>query len=253
MNRGLKPAFRYQATDLLKSAAVFFAVMMALCAAVIIDAFSVSTSNSSFKIIGSSSFTGMGTASAICLFIFGITAPRSNLRLCTQLGVSRRSAFLSLLLSALAVSAALAAAGEVLTGSLQHISIIHVRINFADLYQMIYVGSTSVTLPFAQHLNSALLVTCLLLCCFMFGVFFTFLFWRLNKGWRIVAAISIPFLINGVPALLYRFGVDMKPLFVWLGSRVYHLDLFLLLLALFFAAIEWLLLRRAYIRSPSST
>ena len=253
MNRGLKPAFRYQATDLLKSAAIFFAVMMALCAAVIIGEFSVSTSNSNFEITGSSSFTGMGTASAICLFIFGITAPRSNLRLCTQLGVSRRSAFLSLLLSALAVSAALAAAGEVLMGSLQLVPIIHGRINFADLYQLIYVGSTSATLRFVQHLNSALLVTCLLLCCFTFGVFFTLLFWRLNKGWRIVAAISIPFLINGVPALLYRLGVDMKPLFAWLSSRVYRLDLFLLLLALVFAAIEWLLLRHAYIRSPSST
>jgi len=250
MNRGFKSAFRYQATDLLKSAAVFFAVMVAIVAAMIIGVLSIHI-NGNIEI--RSSFNGLGVASAICLFVFGISVPRSNLRLCTQLGVSRRSAFLSLLLSALSISVILAVAGELLIGGMQLISFAHGRLTFSDLYQLIYVGGSSAALGFVQHISSALMITCLLLCCFAFGVFFSLLFWRLNKGWRIVVAISIPFLINGVPALLYRFGVDMKPLFVWLSSRVYHLDLFLLLLTLAFAAIEWLLLRRAYIRSPSST
>jgi len=248
MNRGFRSAFRYQVTDLLKNATIFFAVMVAIVAALIIGALSI---RSSGNIEIHSSFNGLGLASAICQFVFGISVSRSNLRLCTQLGVSRRSAFFSLLLSGLAVSVILAVAGEALIGSLQLISFAHGRLTLSDLYQMIYAGASSEALSFTQHLNSVLMITCLLLCCFSFGVFFTLLFWRLNKALRIVVAIAIPLAINGVPVLLYRLGINLKPLFIWLSSSVYHLDLFFLLLTLVFIAIEWLLLRHTNIKAPA--
>lgn len=253
MHMNLKPAFRYQFRDYFKGTGVFFLAMAVIVAVSLILA--------TYSQHGNISFSGFGVAAAICLFILGIVTPRSNLRLCAQFGVSRRTAFISLLLAALVDTVILSLAGELLLYIGQSVGTGIGNLFFADLYQLIYLGTHPMFLSISQHVMSVLLNSSLILLLFVFGMFFTFLFWRLNKVWTIIVAVAIPILINVIPALLYklnfsllspaidRFIHGLRHIF---ASSVWNLMALFLLLSVILAGIDWLLIRRANIREPAS-
>ncbi|HRW56222.1 MAG TPA: hypothetical protein P5185_00430 [Oscillospiraceae bacterium] len=242
MKMNIKPAFRYQFDVFFKGSAITFLVIMAAIAALMVTSIYISADTTTI------SFTGYGITAVIFLFIMGIVNIRSDLRLCLQYGVSRRTSFVSEILAVLSVSAILAAAGELLTGIAQAFSAGNSQFLIADLYQLIYVGPDAVSLSFGQHILSMLLNTSLTFCACLFGMFFSLMFWRLNKVWTVVAAISIPVLINVVPILLSRLGINLILLINWIGASPFNFVLFFLLLAALFGAVNWLLLRRANIK-----
>ena len=243
MKMNLKPAFRYQFSSFLKGSAVIYLILIFVIAAVLIGTMSVSTGSAS-----SISFTGFSITATIYLFVMGIVEIRNDLRLCLQCGVSRRTAFISELLAVLAASVILAAAGELLTGIAQAISADNSRLFVADLYQLIYVGADTSALTFGQHVLSALFNTSLMFAACLGGMFFSLMFWRLNRLWTIVVAISIPVLINVIPNLLSWLGVDLTPFIKWISSSPFCFVLFFALLAVLVGIIDWLLLRRANIK-----
>ncbi|MEA5038868.1 MAG: hypothetical protein VB086_03425 [Clostridiaceae bacterium] len=250
MHMNLKPAFRYQFRDYLKGTGVFFLVMVVIFAASVIGA---------RYSHGNVSFFGISMATAICLFILGIATPRSNLRLCVQFGVSRRTAFISLLLAVLADIVILSLAGELLLYVGQSVGASIGNLSFRDLYQMLYLGTHPMFLSISQHIMSVLLNSSLTLLLFVFGMFFTFLFWRLNKIWTIIVAVAIPLLINVIPAILYKLGSSFpaigqffRALQSVFTSSVWNLMALFLLLSVILAGIDWLLIRLANIKEPAS-
>lgn len=245
MKMNLGPAYRYQFKSLLKGSAVFYLIM-----AVIITAFLAVTVN--FGGSSSTNFGGYGISVAIYMFVIGIVYIRSDLRLCLQFGVSRRTAFLSEMLSLLSISALLAIAGELVTALIQAVASGNPNIFVFDFYQLIYLGTDRVLTTFGQHIMSALTNTSLFFCACTVGIFFSLLFWRLNKLWTIVVAILIPFAINGVPYLLIKLGVDFKPFFAWIASSPFCFILTCLVIAAAAAVIDWLLLRRANIKAAKN-
>lgn len=250
MHMNLKPAFRYQFRDYFKGTGVFFLVMVVIVAASIILA---------MYSHGNISISGFSMATAICLFILGIVTPRSNLRLCAQFGVSRRTAFTSLFLAVLADIVILSLAGELLLYVGQSAGKGISNLSFADLYQLLYLGAQPMSLSLSQHVMSVLLNTSLILLLFVFGMFFTFLFWRLNKIWTIIVAVAIPLLCNLIPALLVKLASSVpaigrlfRALQHIFASSVWNLMALFLLLSVILAGIDWLLIRRANIREPAS-
>ena len=242
MKMSFKPAFRYQFMSFLKSAAVFYLII-----AVITTAFLIVSVH--FAADSSMSFTGNGISSAIFMFVVGIVYIRSDLRLCLQFGVSRRTAFISEILAVLSVSAILAVAGELLTGISQVIVLSNPNSFVGDIYQLIYMDAARVLPTFGQHILSALINTSMFFCACLIGMFFSLLFWRLSKLWTIVVAIAIPFAINGVPILLVRLGLNLKPFVEWVASSPFCFALTSLAIATLAALIDWLLLRRANIKA----
>lgn len=247
-----KPAFQYQFFDFAKGAGAFYLIIAALV--IFFSLFS------SFSGVSTISISGFGVTAAICMFVFGITNPRSDLRLCVQFGISRRTAFLMQTLAILVISVLLAAAGELLNGLAQVITVNRPNLFFADLYQLIYLGADKMTLTFHQHLLSILLNTGIMVVSFIGGTFFTFLFWRLNRAWTILAAILIPVLCcNVIPLTVHRLGVAF-PAFThfgnemagWLGASIWSLLLFGVLLSAIGLMVDWLLIRRVNIREPKS-
>ncbi len=237
MKMNISPAFKYQFSNFLKNAFVIYLIII-----VIIAAFISISGNSKV------SFTGYSLTATIFLFVMGIVNIRSDLRLCLQYGVSRRTSFISELLAVLSASAILAIAGELLTGTAQTLWADNSNLFVADIYQLIYVGAEAATLTFGQHVLSALVNTSLLFCACLFGMFFSLMFWRLNKVWTIIVAVSIPLLINIVPIILHRMGVNLNPLINWIDSAPFNFIMFFLLTAALFGIIDWLLLRKANIR-----
>jgi len=246
------PAFRYQFKEYLKSSSVFYAVNVCIVVVSFLVCFLTDS--------GSMSYSGYGIACAICLFVFGIVVPRQYLRLCLQLGVSRRTAFLSGLAAALANSALLAAAGELLFGIAGWASLTNEHLYFADLYQIAYLDPGHLlTLTAGQHLISLLFNLFLMFCWFSIGLFLTFLFWRLNKAWTIVVAILIPVLLGVLPTwsvhlslAFSAFARAMAALGGWLSASPWNVMLLCILISAFFCSVGWLLVRRVNIRAPSS-
>jgi len=242
MKMNLKPAYRYQFKNFLKGSAVFYIIM-----AFIITAFMVLSVN-----IGENSsinFGGYGLSVAIYMFVVGIVYIRSDLRLCLQFGISRRTAFLSELLSLLSISVILSIAGELVTASAQAVASGKPNVFVFDFYQLIYLGTDRVSPTFGQHIMSAFTNTSLFCSVCIVGMFFSLLFWRLNKFWTIVVAISIPFALNGIPYLLVKLGVNLNPLVKWIASSPFCFILTCFVIAALVAIIDWCLLRNANIKA----
>ncbi len=245
MKMNLRPAFRYQFRSALKSAIIFSLIMLAILAvfsAVTVGGYAESRAT----------FVGYGISAAVFMFVVGIVSIRSDLRLCLQFGVSRRSSFVSEILALLTLSALLSVAGELITGLAQAMVLKapseHVFV--CDLYQIMYLKNGFAQLSFAQHIMSGLVNTGLLLSLTLIGMFFSLMFWRLSKVWTVLVAISIPILINLVPWLLLKIGFDPAPFIAWvLRSPIYYI-LTCLAIAALFGTTNWLLLRKANIKAP---
>ena len=250
MTMHLKPILRYQLRDYLTSGAVLFLVNVLLFAAAFVGLISFGTSNSEVSI------TSYGFTCAIFLFVFGIVVPRQSMRIGVQLGVCRRTTFLGSLLSTAIAALALAAAGKLLLTLLQVMTASLPNLYVGDLYAMLYQDMATLTL--GEHLTSLLFSSCLMLFCWTAGCFFTFLFWRLNKIGCVIAGISIPVVLNVVPALLYYYSRPLAPLVSFLNllatraaaSPWFAMALFLVIGGII-ALICWLLVRNANIRGTS--
>jgi len=245
MKMNLKPAYRYQFMSLLKGTAVFYLIMI-----VIVTAFLAVTIN--FGGSSSMTFGGYAFAAAVYLFVAGIVYIRSDLRLCLQFGVSRRTAFLSEILSFLSISAILAVAGELVTALVRVAASGNPNIFVLDFYQIVYLGAEKVLPSFGHQAMSFLTNVAMFFCACTVGAFFSLMFWRLNKFWTIVVAISIPFAINGLPYLLIKLGVDFSRFFAWIASSPFCFILTCLVIAAAAVVIDWLLLRRANIKAAKN-
>ena len=248
----LKPAMRYQARDYVVSALIFAGVNLLIVVAMVAGLlyFQVKTGTDSI------SYNGYTLSCTIFLFICGLIVPRQVTRLCAQLGVCRRTAFLSLFPPMILASLLLAVLGEGMLGIAREVSASRGGPPlFSDLFALIYLGETgSPTL--VQHGLAALFGVTYMLAGFCLGLFLTFLFWRLNKVGCIIAALAIPAVLVGLPALAALFPTLFAPVIrlatrlgqLWTASPWWAMA-FALIGALVFAVISWLLIRRTNIRA----
>lgn len=250
----LKPAMRYQVRDYVVSSLIFAGVNLLIVVAMVAGLlyFQVKTGTDSI------SYNGYTLSCTIFLFIYGLIVPRQVTRLCAQLGVCRRTAFLSLFPPMILAAFVLALLGEGMLGIAREVSAARGGPPlFSDLFALVYLGETgSPTL--VQHGLAALFGVTYMLAGFCLGLFLTFLFWRLNKVGCIIAALAIPVVLVGLPALAALFPTLFAPVIrlaarfgrLWVSSPWWAMA-FALVLALFFAGISWLLIRRTNIRAGS--
>ncbi len=241
MNMNIRPTFRFQFMVFIKGAIVMFLIMAA-----IMTAFMTLTVGVDSQTVVMS-FSGYGFATMIFMFVMGIVNIRSDLRISLQFGVSRRTSFICEVLAALSVAALLAVAGEVMNGIAQAISADKSSIFVADLYQLIYVGINTQKLSVGQHIMSILFNTGFSLSVCLAGMFFSLMFWRLNKFWTIVAALCIPVVINGGPIVLYMMGFDLAAFGRWLAASPINFMVCFAVGSIIAGTIDWMLLRKANI------
>jgi hypothetical protein len=246
----IRSAFRCRFSDSLKSAGVFFGVMVLVTA---VSAMGFLRASISFGGAGfSGTLAAYSISAAIALFVFGIVAVRADLRLCIQHGVGRRTAFLAELLSALPICFILALAGELLLAAVQAAMAGYERVHISNLYQGLYAGWQLRELSFRQHLESVFFTLSLILYTNMAGMFVSLVFFRLNKVWTVIVAVGaslffplgLPLLLNAVgPAA--GFSRPMEALVAWILSGPWAWVLFFALLSAGTALLSWLLVRRA--------
>lgn len=251
----LKPAMRYQARDYVLSALIFAGINLIIIAAMVggLLYFQIKTGTDSI------SYNGYTISCTIFLFVYGLVVPRQVTRLCAQLGVCRRTAFLSLFPPMILAALVLAVLGEGMLGLAREVSAARGGPPlFSDLFTLIYLSDVSQP-TLAQHGLAALFGTAYMIAGFCLGLFLTFLFWRLNKVGCIIAGLAIPAVLVGLPALIVLFYPTIFAPLVRLAARLGSLWVsspwwamaFALVLALVFAGISWLLIRRTNIRAGS--
>lgn len=250
----LKPAIRYQTRDYVISSLIFAGVHLLIVVLMVAGLlyFQVKTGTDSV------SYNGYTVSCAVFLFVFGLIVPRQVTRLCAQLGVCRRTAFLSLFPPMILAALILAVLGEGILGVAREVSASRGGPPlFSDLFALIYLSDASQP-TLVQHGLAALFNTTYMLVGFCLGLFFTFLFWRLNKVGCIIAGLAIPVVLVGLPALATLFPTLFAPV-IRLATRLGHLWVsspwwamaFALVCTLLFAGISWLLIRRTNIRAGS--
>ncbi len=255
----IKPAIRYQSREYFVASLIFLSINFLVPFLIIISLLSArsATETSGFSSV---SYSGYEMACWIFFFVFGILLPRQATRICVQFGVSRRTAFLSLFPPLFFISLIMALAQKGIFLILDQISnAIHVDMQITYLFKLLYLDGNN-TLTLTQHGQEILFHLFYMIANFSLGLFFTFLFWRLNKIGCIIAGLAIPATLIGIPFLIELFPTAFAPV-ISLAKTIGTLSvsspwwaiLFALLLTLFFSVVSWLLIRRTNIRGSTLT
>jgi len=256
----LKSTVKYQIIDMEKPVCIFYFVL--LCILV----FGFTVSGARFVISGNivsstpgSGFSGMELASIIFLFVCGLNSFKEFFRMFMQNGISRRTIFISRLITILAVCTGMAVIdkGILLLGKL--IASNSTRIFYTGLFEMIYGGRAGRISSLHMHIDGFFFNLCLYLAAMTIGYFITIAFYRMNKIAKIIVAVGVPMvLLNGLPildtALLH--GVVVKALInaaafafgFQNGGNPYFGMVSLLLIAAAFCCLSWLMVRRAVVK-----
>ena len=241
MTTPMRASIQYQLRDYRTSGLILFGVNVFLILLAILGMFSVGVN-------GEVTYSAYGFSAAVFMLVSGIVTARQVIRLCAQMGTGRKTAFLSLLPSAVLASLAIAAAGEVLMAAAQTVSIGYPNLYFNDLYGLIYAGFDT-TLSVGQHITSALFNTCLMLACYGFGLFCSFLYWRLNKIGCVIAGITMGAVFTvGLPGLGWKLRDQLTALMEFCLKSGWNCMAVFLLIGGFFTLISWLLVRNVNIR-----
>ncbi|MDR1132052.1 MAG: hypothetical protein LBL15_06510 [Oscillospiraceae bacterium] len=246
MKMNLRPAFRYQFGSSLRSAVIILLIILAIFVFLAVGTFYIAVGAVEMR------FTGYSISFAIFLFVMGIVGVRSDMRLCLQCGVSRRTAFVSGFLATLCLSFVLALSLELLTALVQLWMRADYHFFSADLYQILYLSGSQARLTAGQHVISVLVNTSTLFASGLLGNFFSLLYWRLNKALTVLVSLAFPVLPSAVSWLMYRIGVNLKPFIDWVAVSPFNFVLSFMLGGIVCAGINWLLLRRADIRSAAA-
>lgn len=189
-------------------------------------------------------------AAAVTLFVHGICSVREDMRLASQNGVGRRSAFLGAYLASMTLALILAVAGELLCVLFGWFSRHMDNVTVSTLYELIYQRSQ---MDFGQHMISVLFAFGLYVMGNFAGSLISLIYYRLNRFWKIALSVGAPILMfTVVPVLLVRMGAfnpRLLQLLIRVAASPVTLSGAFLLAALVSAALGWLLMRRAPIRA----
>lgn len=247
-NQGLLSAFRYRFTGTVKSVAVFFLIILAIMTILVSLAFC----SASEGMHVTSSFTGFGIAAMVTVFVLGITTIREDFRLLMQNGLGRKTIFTSQILALLVIALLLAVTGELLTAIFQVVAGNGSSLQISDFFYMIYFPETRWDPPLAARIQNVLLSFGLYIWAYLTGMFFSLLYYRLNKTSTILVSVGVPlFFTVGLPLMVSR---RMIPIFVTDAVAVFFraaaqtLFLAFIAMSVILGMVNWLLLRRAPVK-----
>ena len=250
----LKAAVKYRMEETRKALLTFFAILVAITAALGVGAVSISVPDHI-----DISLSGGETASVIFVFVLGLCAFKETFRLLLQNGLSRRTMFLSYVITALLVSGAMSILVNLLNAFGKVLSAGHPNLHFAYMTEVMYGDRYQAAGQAQVFLESLLFFFFLFAFAMTAGYLITTGFYRLSRAGRIAAGVGIPvFLLIVLPifdglimggrisifvfeTFIRAFGLGgaQNP-FIAMGSC--------LLGFVVFSGLEWLLARRAVIR-----
>jgi len=256
----LKSTVKYQIIDIGKPVSIFYFVLFCILV------FGFTVSGARFVISGNvvstttgPEISGMELATVVFLFVCGLNSFKEFFRMFMQNGISRKTIFISRLITILDVCTGMAVIdkGILLLGKL--IASISNRILYKGLFEMIYSVRADRISALHMHIDGFFFNLCLYLAAMTIGYFITIAFYRMNRIAKITVAVGVPMvLLNGLPTLdaVLLHGAVMRALvnaFTFAfgfqnGGNPYFGMVTLLLIAAVFSCLSWLMARRAVVK-----
>lgn len=252
MNVKPKKMFCYQFTDCLQNMGIFLLVMiLVMCFIPVLVSISASTD-------AQIHFSAYTMASAIFILVYGAVSIREALRLGIQHGRGRQSTFLALFLSMCCVSFLLAFAGQLLSLLGSTLWNGRMGIVYTDFYQLLYLSDPEGALSFWQYIEAFFCNQTLAWFAFWVGVFFSLVFLRLDKRWRLVVCVGAPvsfcvllpgfFTVLPADSVLFRM---FRAFGAWFSASPSGWILFFLGASILLVVLDWLLCRRVPITAAT--
>lgn len=240
----LRAVIKYKSDHALKSAGIYFVILLIVLAGVISIA-RVTASEGSDSYV---TFSGYTVGAWIMMLVIGICSIREDLRFFIQNGVGRRTTFLAQWISALELAALLAIGGQVFQALATAITRNMANVKIGELYSMMYAKNAP-SLTLWQHMETFFLYLGFLVMAYMAGMFFSLMFYKLNKVLQIVVAVALPLLFfGGMPFLWMHFSTPLTALWRFAASSSWNLLLVFLISTGALGIINGLMTRRIPIR-----
>lgn len=238
------PIFKYRLKDDLKAVGVFLLVTL-LCTVLVIYGVLIMVSAIDERVVSNFSI-----ALTVFSFVIGIVTVREDLRLGIQNGVSRGTS-LAACFTANVVASMVAALGVTLVEWLSVATQDTTNAALMSFYAMIYGEDLSLS----GQLRSFLLSFVWSGSAVFVGSFLSLLYWRLTKLWRWIVSLGMGaalLLLMNAAMISGGFMDTVLSFFRWLGEAPLNLGVFLVGVAAVFAAIDWLLTRKAPITAATA-
>lgn len=239
----IKQMFRWTLEDCRYPLIILYSILM-----VLYTGFSILT----FLLGGDVSFGSLSYSSTIMLFVLGITFCREGLRFSLANGISRRTFFISFLLSMSLLSAIVMLLNSLFT--LIFSNFLNMQ---AELFALLYPGYWKTGNHVMDFLSNGFWTFLLSMLFIILGFFISGVYYRLNRITRILVSVIVPaFFILVLPTVLLIMPVNItRPIeeavsnfFVFLLQSPYLMGGCFLLLAVVIGFFSWLLIRRAPIK-----
>lgn len=245
----LKASLKYHLLDNRKAIIIFYIVILFVIGLAFTFAFSSTVTGDPSLV--SIQIAGVDGATMIFLFILGLNSFKERFRMFIQNGISRKTMFVSFILSTaiISVGMALISCFLVILGKLSVLS--NEQISFQGMFEQIYGYQT--------FFKQLFFLACVYMAVILIGYFITVLYYRMNKGGKIAVSVGVPaFLIAGLPiidyslaggainntiafAFTYSFGL-------YNGANPYYGMFTCLCTFTLFSGLVWLLMRKAVIK-----
>lgn len=242
----IKAALKYQLEDHKKSIIIFYITILFVYLIAITSIWSIST-----NVRVSGSFNGMNVATAIFLFVSGLCSFRENFLMLGQNGISRKTIFTSRVIVNIIVAIVMAIIDKFIWIIFKAIAGSSGSMEFKTLFEMVGGNGLNGMSNLLINLGDIGFSIVIYLACIFVGYFITIMFYRLNKAGQAIVGAGVPV-----------FFLVVLPIFdsVVAGGRINRffskvvtfavgtLDRFIIssiVISVVFAALSWLLMRRA--------
>lgn len=242
----LNVAVKYRLYDNKKAVLVFYIVVLSIYAFMFLFS-ALIKDNAEFK----GSIQGMELASAIFLFVAGLNSFKEVFRMFMQNGMSRKTMFISNIISTLVICSVMALIDSALALVSRNITAVNSGIYSSGMLELMY----------GRYINGiGNFLISLLLCFFIYatfsavGFFITTLYYRMNKGLKITVSIGVPavlFVIAPLIDTLLLKGAVFAALAKITGaafSSPFMCMLSCFILFVLITVLSWFLVRKAIVK-----
>lgn len=248
----IKTSLKYKLKDNLRSIIIYYFVILCVICLMVV---SVAIPDSDVH----SNLNGMEMATVIFLFVIGLNSFKENFLMLLQNGSSRKTIFTSGVLSMLIISAGMAVIDFIIlmlsklaTGNMKALKVM-------GIFEINYGRHVDNIGGFQAHTESLIFQILMYLAFVLIGYFITIAYYRMNKAAKTAVSIGVPVGIFVILPLIdgtllkgrisdwtndlfnYAFGLQ--------SQSPYHAMVTFLLISVVFAALSWLLMRRAVVKN----
>ena len=244
----IKAAIRYQRSDYLKTVRNFYMIIVLI---IVLFVIAVELGDdSSIK-----SFGGIEMSTLIFLFVVGLNSFRETFLMMLQNGVSRKTMFISTIVTILSTSTLMAIVDRFLLVIGGLYSDLHENVIVTGMYDILY-GKRSASMdaiPF--NLEGVLIIIGIYISAMAVGLFITTAYYRMNKVLKIVVSVGVPATVFVFLPVLDGavFGGRMSRAFIKMMNFIlggtsgtpYNLLLSCIIFTIVCFSLTWMLVRRA--------